>query len=396
MTDEMVSISEAAKILGITEKTLRSWELKGKLLPAERTEGGHRRYRASDIRQRIKDGVPQGILDEYLDLEISNVKKESEKKFEFMKDKGYVNDEKKDLCLAVILANSLDLANCQDEFMMVGEFDDEEEYVLGLIKATWEKLISRELVNYQPMNGPTGLVYYLTERYSEKLSPDGEEMNLCIESDVVVAKTRKWDAELVIPGPKREIEVPKLDAETFDVSHIKCMYGSGLSEEACIKINSDRFSLDLDNEVIIDLMNNSKKIKSRRWQDGLISVDLVISAHSRVPLKGIVTNEVGLELLKQEFTDGRFSVVEDFGNRLKKVGKLGMVDVYYHPKVDKFLLIKKGDSKMDSGYFVCPYIFYNSSPIIVSPEGLARKCGLLRYGKLMVRDGVKYYSHYDF
>ena len=40
MTDEMVSISEAAKILGITEKTLRSWELKGKLLPAERTEGG--------------------------------------------------------------------------------------------------------------------------------------------------------------------------------------------------------------------------------------------------------------------------------------------------------------------------------------------------------------------
>ena len=111
MTDEMVSISEAAKILGITEKTLRSWELKGKLLPAERTEGGHRRYRASDIRQRIKDGVPQGILDEYLDLEISNVKKESEKKFEFMKDKGYVSDEKKDLCLAVILANSLDLAN---------------------------------------------------------------------------------------------------------------------------------------------------------------------------------------------------------------------------------------------------------------------------------------------
>jgi putative resolvase len=44
----MISIKEASKILGVTEKTLRIWEKEGKI-KSERTEGGHRRYEISDL-----------------------------------------------------------------------------------------------------------------------------------------------------------------------------------------------------------------------------------------------------------------------------------------------------------------------------------------------------------
>jgi predicted site-specific integrase-resolvase len=44
----MISIKEAAKLTGVTAKTLRFWELEGKLHP-KRTNGGHRRYDVSEL-----------------------------------------------------------------------------------------------------------------------------------------------------------------------------------------------------------------------------------------------------------------------------------------------------------------------------------------------------------
>lgn len=49
MFDELLAIGEAAKRLGVSQDTLRNWEEQGKLVP-ERTAGGHRRYRLSDLR----------------------------------------------------------------------------------------------------------------------------------------------------------------------------------------------------------------------------------------------------------------------------------------------------------------------------------------------------------
>jgi len=45
----LLSISEVAKVLGVSESTLRRWEREGRLLPDERTEGGQRRYKLSSI-----------------------------------------------------------------------------------------------------------------------------------------------------------------------------------------------------------------------------------------------------------------------------------------------------------------------------------------------------------
>jgi len=47
--ERLVTISQAAKILGVSEMTLRRWDEAGKLVSI-RTEGGHRRYDISKIR----------------------------------------------------------------------------------------------------------------------------------------------------------------------------------------------------------------------------------------------------------------------------------------------------------------------------------------------------------
>lgn len=44
----LVTVEEAAGLLGISSQTLRNWEKKGTLVP-ERTEGGHRRYKESEV-----------------------------------------------------------------------------------------------------------------------------------------------------------------------------------------------------------------------------------------------------------------------------------------------------------------------------------------------------------
>ncbi|MBO3462448.1 helix-turn-helix domain-containing protein [Aetokthonos hydrillicola Thurmond2011] len=46
--DRYVSVGEAAQIKGVSIDTLRIWDDQG-ILVAERTKGGHRRYKLSDL-----------------------------------------------------------------------------------------------------------------------------------------------------------------------------------------------------------------------------------------------------------------------------------------------------------------------------------------------------------
>lgn len=48
MSKPILTISEAAEILGVSDETLRLWERDGKISPSY-TEGGHRRYQRIDI-----------------------------------------------------------------------------------------------------------------------------------------------------------------------------------------------------------------------------------------------------------------------------------------------------------------------------------------------------------
>ena len=50
--DEWLSLSQAAKQLGVHPSTVRAWADHG-YLPSQRTQGGHRRFRRSDVEMRM-------------------------------------------------------------------------------------------------------------------------------------------------------------------------------------------------------------------------------------------------------------------------------------------------------------------------------------------------------
>lgn len=70
-----VTISEAAKELGVSKKTLRRWELQGKIKP-ERTEGQHRRYDLAQLRPLVGRG---SLPEERITLSYARVSSQEQK-----------------------------------------------------------------------------------------------------------------------------------------------------------------------------------------------------------------------------------------------------------------------------------------------------------------------------
>lgn len=88
MTDEWLSLSEAAALLGVHPGTVRLWSDKGKL-PVHKTQGGHRRYKQSEIllwaesssKSRQEAPGPEGMMQEVVKnvrLQISEGRLEAE------------------------------------------------------------------------------------------------------------------------------------------------------------------------------------------------------------------------------------------------------------------------------------------------------------------------------
>ena len=71
MTDEWLSLSDAAKLLGVHPSTVRLWSNKG-ALPVHKTQGGHRRYKRNEIllwaeansRSKNEAMQPEGMMQE--------------------------------------------------------------------------------------------------------------------------------------------------------------------------------------------------------------------------------------------------------------------------------------------------------------------------------------------
>jgi excisionase family DNA binding protein len=71
MTDEWLTLSDAAKLLGVHPSTVRLWSDKG-ALPVHKTQGGHRRYKRGEIllwaesnsRSENEAIEPEGMMNE--------------------------------------------------------------------------------------------------------------------------------------------------------------------------------------------------------------------------------------------------------------------------------------------------------------------------------------------
>lgn len=71
MADEWLSLSDAAKVLGVHPSTVRLWSDKG-VLPTHKTQGGHRRYKRSEITlwsetsRKSSEIEPEGMMNEVI------------------------------------------------------------------------------------------------------------------------------------------------------------------------------------------------------------------------------------------------------------------------------------------------------------------------------------------
>ena len=71
MADEWLSLSDAAKVLGVHPSTVRLWSDKG-ILPTHKTQGGHRRYRSTEISlwvetsRRSSEIEPESMMNEVI------------------------------------------------------------------------------------------------------------------------------------------------------------------------------------------------------------------------------------------------------------------------------------------------------------------------------------------
>jgi excisionase family DNA binding protein len=65
---DLLSIGQAAGVAGVSVRTIYRYEADGSLRPAQRTPGGHRRYRRADVEaivERARHGRVAGNTDQH-------------------------------------------------------------------------------------------------------------------------------------------------------------------------------------------------------------------------------------------------------------------------------------------------------------------------------------------
>jgi excisionase family DNA binding protein len=100
MTEEWLSLSDAAKLLGVHPSTVRLWSDKG-ALPVHKTQGGHRRYKRGEIllwaetNSRSHENVvePEGMMQEVVKnvrMQISEGRLEAESWYQKLDEEARV------------------------------------------------------------------------------------------------------------------------------------------------------------------------------------------------------------------------------------------------------------------------------------------------------------------
>jgi excisionase family DNA binding protein len=98
MTDEWLSLSDAAELLGVHPSTVRLWSDKG-MLPVHKTQGGHRRYKRGEIllwaetnsRSKEEAVEPEGMMNEVVKnvrMQISEGRLEAESWYQKLDDEA--------------------------------------------------------------------------------------------------------------------------------------------------------------------------------------------------------------------------------------------------------------------------------------------------------------------
>jgi hypothetical protein len=246
-------------------------------------------------------------------------------------------------------------------------------------------------------NAPGENHVVLNYEYNMECNQDLPEINLVIESEEIVVKTRKLKAVWTYEAQQDLRSQHNLDAEG-----------------ELTAILAQEINLEIDREVLTDLRNNAGTVSAwdfntamgdtikEKYESLFIKIVEVSSVIHRKTLRGganwIVTSPEVAAIFETATAGFAPAPSENFTSSLG-IQYVGTVNTRWKLYKDplfpsgQLMLGYKGDSYMDSGYFFCPYVPLTQTPVVLDPESLCPRKGLLtRYGKKMLREGAKFYA----
>ncbi len=237
----------------------------------------------------------------------------------------------------------------------------------------------------------------LNYEYNMECNQDLPEINLVIESESIEAKTRKLKAVWTYEAQQDLRSQHNLDAEA-----------------ELTAVLAQEINLEIDREVLTDLRNNAGTVSAwdfntamgdtikEKYESLYVKIVEVSAVIHRKTLRGganwIVTSPEVAAIFETATAGFAPAPSETFTSSLG-IQYVGTVNARWRLYKDplfptgQLLMGYKGDSYMDSGYFFCPYVPLTQTPVVLDPEALCPRKGLLtRYGKKLLREGAKFYA----
>lgn len=244
---------------------------------------------------------------------------------------------------------------------------------------------------------PTANHIVVSYEYNMECNADLPEINLVVESEEIVAKTRKLKAVWSYEAQQDLRSQHNLDAEA-----------------ELTAVLAQEINLEIDREVLTDLRNNAGTVAvwdfntalgdtiKEKYESLYVKVVEVSNVVHRKTLRGgcnwLVTSPEVASIFETATAGFAPAVSETFTSSLG-VQYVGTVSnrwrLYKDPlfPAGQILMGYKGDSYMDSGYFYCPYVPLTQTPTVLDPDSFCPRKGILtRYGKKLLREGAKFYA----
>lgn len=233
--------------------------------------------------------------------------------------------------------------------------------------------------------------------YNMEGNQDMPEVNLVVESEEIVAKTRKLKATWTYEAQQDLRSQHNLDAEA-----------------ELTGVLAQEINLEIDREILNDIRSSAGTVASwdfntalgdtikERYESLYVKVTEVTAVVHRKTLRGganwIVTSPEVASIFETATAGYAPNASESFTGTvgIQYVGSVnGKWRIYKDPlfPTGQLLMGYKGDSYMDSGYFYCPYVPLTQTPTVLDPESFVPRKGILtRYGKKLLREGAKFYA----
>lgn len=266
MEELLLSISEAARLMGVCENTLRDWDIEGKF-KAARTLGNHRRYSLTAIREYL-DQHPITIESK------SSAQNESDARVRHWTEQGYLENCSKQE--AVVLAALLQNAYEFNQVDMSGILSSNQ--ILWLVSEGWKRSKLRKMVSVQALIGPCGLAFHWKHKNG----------NTCIESTAVAATTQKYGFTVFSDVVFADIKNSYANAMAMDIDYLilqKLYKTKRCSVEAILDAATQSMPLNMYEYIAAPEGTIEVLRKNSVYKDiDLISVSTVLDNESFVPM----------------------------------------------------------------------------------------------------------------